>query len=889
MDSHFALIRASCDAASEGLWQIDFELDSQWIKVGHPAARTPDQGWKLHVSATVLSAEDVLRRALPVLLTEPCRFKVATAATLQTLNDGQGGLSQIGKFLAIYSNDEAQAVHLAGALDAATRGLRGPVIPSDRPLGPGSLVFYRFGGFRDLRLRTPLGESLPALRAPDGTMVADRRSHDYAAPAGIVDPFVQAGVSAPAPAPSPLIAGRYLRTALLHRSARGVVALAVDTIAAQPCVLKQAGRDAVVGRDGRDARDRLRDEAGVLADLAPDKRFPGSRGLVSEGDDLYLVLEDVEGETLEATIVRQKRRGVFLDTRQIVAWARELAAMLGSIHARGYAYGDLKSTNVIVAPDGHLRLLDFDSAQRLNGLGARGVRGTRGYMSPQQAAGEAPGIADDIHSLGAVLFFIATGAEPSQAPRPNALLDRPLCLLNPALHRGLADIIGGCLTSNADQRYADTGALTAALAAFEQRQSTPLSACREDEVDCEVDVEADSRSHARALAHRLADTLCRQAVWSPGRAGCHWRSLHPAAHRMHSWSINTGSGGTLLALAELVSELRDPTHRAVLAAGAASLCHAPFPARDALPGLYIGEAGAGTALLFAGQVLEEPSLMDAALARSTWVAAQPFTSPDLFHGTAGRLRFHLRLQKVTSRAETLAAAIAAGEALLASRHEAGWRIPDGYGSLSGTVPLGYAHGAAGIADSLLDLFDVTGDARYLEAAGRSAIWLKALAQPCLTDGSGLAWPSSEGAPLSAAFWCHGAGGIGRFFLHAARSGACPDGASLAAQCARAVAQGTRWASPTPCHGLAGGIEFLLDNFQATRDPMYLREARALGRLLGAFSTETETGLAWPSESPGLFTPDYQVGYAGVALCLLRLAAPERLPHQISLTGSQPSP
>jgi hypothetical protein len=45
-------------------------------------------------------------------------------------------------------------------------------------------------------------------------------------------------------------------------------------------------------------------------------------------------------------------------------------------------------------------------------------------------------------------------------------------------------------------------------------------------------------------------------------------------------------------------------------------------------------------------------------------------------------------------------------------------------------------------------------------------------------------------------------------------------------------------------------------------------------------------LVWPSDSPRIFTPDYMVGYAGVALCLLRLSDPERQPRQLCRRGFQ---
>src|SRR4029077_3090377 len=91
----------------------------------------------------------------------------------------------------------------------------------------------------------------------------------------------------------------------------------------------------------------------------------------------------------------------------------------------------------------------------------------------------------------------------------------------------------------------------------------------------------------------------------------------------------------------------------------------------------------------------------------------------------------------------------------------GWRMPDGYDSLSGTLGLGNAHGAAGIADALLDLFDATGDERYLGASIRVGQLLASAAVP-IADGTGMQWPEHVGEAPVWACWCVGAGGIGRF-------------------------------------------------------------------------------------------------------------------------------
>ena len=87
------------------------------------------------MSAAVVSAKEVIRCAVPILAAEGVTFKIAgSLPMLAELNSGALGMSQIGKFITVYPEGDDQAVRLAGCLDAATRGMRGPQIPSDRAL-----------------------------------------------------------------------------------------------------------------------------------------------------------------------------------------------------------------------------------------------------------------------------------------------------------------------------------------------------------------------------------------------------------------------------------------------------------------------------------------------------------------------------------------------------------------------------------------------------------------------------------------------------------------------------------------------------------------------------------------------------------------------------------
>src|SRR5207253_5639016 len=130
----------------------------------------------------------------------------------------------------------------------------------------------------------------------------------------------------------------------------------------------------------------------------------------------------------------------------------------------------------------------------------------------------------------------------------------------------------------------------------------------------------------------------------------------------------------------------------------------------------------------------------AAAERGHVVAGLPHASPDLFNGTAGRLRFHLLLWDATGDRVHLTHAEQAGHFLVSTAQHAPddgvyWVAPPGFDKMSGRAFIGYAHGAAGIADALLDVFDVTAVEVYRQVAGRAARWISANAVPSLDDCS----------------------------------------------------------------------------------------------------------------------------------------------------------
>lgn len=469
--SHRDLIDQAIAGAGGG-WEIDHDRHrvdqargpkddhgaDPWIRLRRPGSSLGEQGWKLHVSATPWAAPEILRRALGVLLPEDAPFKVAesTEAVLR-LNDGAGGLHQVGKFVTVYPEDDEQAVRLARGLDLATRELRGPAIPGDRPLSPGSLVHYRFGPFR-----APAGrESAEPLDAEE--LLAGERGRGYRPPDGLIDPFDAAGIAV-REAAGP-IAGRYAPLSTLYRSPRGSVHLGVDVQGGRACVLKRAAHDVRATPDGRDARDHLRHEHEVLVRMRPGHPVPAVYDLVEHGEDLVLVMERLDGETMAARVSRVAAAGDLPDTAQVVAWGLDVAAALEAIHADGIVWRDLNSANVILAPDGRIGLVDFELAQEVPG-GAFQPGGSPGYSSPQQMAGRPGAVTDDLHSLGALLYFLATAVDPPFSPRPFDLLEVPIAAINPSIDPKLERVVARCLELEAAARYRSMAELRAELSSI---------------------------------------------------------------------------------------------------------------------------------------------------------------------------------------------------------------------------------------------------------------------------------------------------------------------------------------------------------------------------------------------------------------------------------------
>lgn len=210
-------------------------------------------------------------------------------------------------------------------------------------------------------------------------------------------------------------------------------------------------RRALVADEG--ALDRLLREATLASALNhPNIVTIYETGVV--GPDRYIAMELIEGLTLRGLAAREP-----LPLSRVIHIARQIAEALAVAHAAQIVHRDIKPDNVMLRPDGYVKLLDFGLARlQPDALAAASTQpaptetgavvGTIGYMAPEQARGERVAPEADVFSLGVLLYELVTGRHPFMAPSQLGTLHQlmwetpePPILLNADLPKAIDQLI----------------------------------------------------------------------------------------------------------------------------------------------------------------------------------------------------------------------------------------------------------------------------------------------------------------------------------------------------------------------------------------------------------------------------------------------------------------
>ena len=202
---------------------------------------------------------------------------------------------------------------------------------------------------------------------------------------------------------------------------------------------------------------RFRQEAASAANL----QSPYIVNVYDWGQDegtYYIVMEFVRGSDLKTAIVQ---RGA-INQRKVAEIGSQVCQALSVAHNQDIIHRDIKPQNIMVQPDGNIKVMDFGIARAKNShlTQDNSVLGTAHYVSPEQTQGKELGPTTDIYSLGIVMYEAATGQVPFQGDDAITVAlkqvneqPKPPSQLNPSVDPALESIILKCMQKNPADRF----------------------------------------------------------------------------------------------------------------------------------------------------------------------------------------------------------------------------------------------------------------------------------------------------------------------------------------------------------------------------------------------------------------------------------------------------
>ena len=172
--------------------------------------------------------------------------------------------------------------------------------------------------------------------------------------------------------------------------------------------------------------------------------------IFEDPERIFIVEDFVEGITLEDLLRRQKR----VDEAQGLQWFRELCGVLRYLHGQQphpIIYRDMKPSNVMLQPDGSLKLIDFGIAREYKQDSSADTTyiGTKGYAAPEQFGKAQTDARTDIYALGVTMYHLLTGKSPYEPPYQFV----PVRQLVPELSHGIEYILNKCVQPEPSDRY----------------------------------------------------------------------------------------------------------------------------------------------------------------------------------------------------------------------------------------------------------------------------------------------------------------------------------------------------------------------------------------------------------------------------------------------------
>lgn len=187
--------------------------------------------------------------------------------------------------------------------------------------------------------------------------------------------------------------------------------------------------------------------------------------IIDKPDVIYVVMDYIEGEPLSNVLNKKGAQ----PQETVIQWAKDLCMVLDYLHTQDppIIYRDMKPANVMLQPNGNVKLIDFGIAREYKeqNLADTVSLGTKGYAAPEQFGGKGQTDArTDVYCLGVTLYHLLTGQNPCEPPYEIY----PIRYWNPQLSSGLESIVQKCTQLNPEDRYQSCAELLYALNHYDE-------------------------------------------------------------------------------------------------------------------------------------------------------------------------------------------------------------------------------------------------------------------------------------------------------------------------------------------------------------------------------------------------------------------------------------
>lgn len=264
-----------------------------------------------------------------------------------------------------------------------------------------------------------------------------------------------------------ILGGKYEILKKIGQGGMSIVYLAMDTHLNKQWAVKEIKKSK--SQNTKTLLKSLQREANILK-MVDHPVLPRIVDIINHNGTVFVVMDYIEGRPMSEVLKLEGAQS----QEQTIEWAKDLCSALNYLHSMDppIIYRDMKPSNIMLKPDGKVKLIDFGTAKEFDveSIADTTALGTRGYAAPEQF-GDARGrgiyrtdARTDIYSLGATLYHIVTGKNPSEPP----YVIKKIRDWNPNLSNGLEKIIDKCTKPNPEERYQNCSELIYDLEHYEE-------------------------------------------------------------------------------------------------------------------------------------------------------------------------------------------------------------------------------------------------------------------------------------------------------------------------------------------------------------------------------------------------------------------------------------